>query len=74
MGCLIRASAPPSSNANTVDVIETLFGKDCFDKIQGQTEGIAIKPSPEGVFLILKEWDMTPEDILYLGDTATDMT
>lgn len=60
-------------HANTINVIETLFGKDCFDKIQGQTEGIAIKPSPEGVFLILKEWDMTPEDILYLGDTATDM-
>ena len=21
----------------------------------------------------MKEWEMTPEDILYLGDTATDM-
>lgn len=60
-------------HANTVDVIETLFGKNYFDRIQGQTEGIAIKPSPEGVFLILREWKMAPEDILYLGDTGTDM-
>lgn len=60
-------------HANTLDVIETLFGKDCFDVIQGQTEGLAIKPSPEGVFRILGEWNMMPGDVLYLGDTATDM-
>lgn len=60
-------------HANTLDVIETLFGKDCFDAVQGQTEDLAIKPSPEGVFRILGEWNLTPGDILYLGDTATDM-
>lgn len=60
-------------HANTIDVIQTLFGKNYFDKIQGQTEDIAIKPSPEGVFLILEEWKLALPDILYLGDTATDM-
>ncbi len=60
-------------HANTIAVIEKLFGRDYFDKIQGQTDHIAIKPSPEGVFLILNEWGMTPGDVLYLGDTATDM-
>lgn len=60
-------------HAETVDVIETLFGRECFDHIQGQIEGLAIKPSPEGVFLILKEMELAPEDVLYLGDTATDM-
>lgn len=60
-------------HANTIDVIEMLFGKNYFDKIQGQMDNIAIKPSPEGVFLILKEWKLTPQEILYLGDTATDM-
>lgn len=60
-------------HANTLDVIEKLFGKDCFDAVQGQTEGLAIKPSPEGVFRILEGWNLTPGDILYLGDTATDM-
>ena len=60
-------------HAETVNVIETLFGKGCFDSIQGQRENMAIKPSPEGVFLILEELGMTTEEILYLGDTATDM-
>lgn len=60
-------------HANTIQVIETLFGGNCFDVIQGQTDDLAIKPSPDGVFRILGELDLTPEDILYLGDTATDM-
>jgi len=60
-------------HAETIQVIETLFGKDYFDVIQGQKEGVAIKPSPEGVFQILEQLALTPEDILYLGDTATDM-
>lgn len=60
-------------HAETISVIETLFGKDYFDVIQGQKEGVAIKPSPEGVFQILERLSLTAEDILYLGDTSTDM-
>lgn len=60
-------------HAETVNVIETLFGRGCFDCIQGQKEDVAIKPSPEGVFQILEQLGLAPEDILYLGDTATDM-
>lgn len=60
-------------HVETVNVIETLFGEGCFDSIQGQKENVAIKPSPEGVFQILKALELTAEEILYLGDTATDM-
>lgn len=60
-------------HARTVEVIHTIFGEDCFDVIRGQMEGVPKKPSPEGVFKILEELSLTPEDILYLGDTGTDM-
>ncbi len=60
-------------HAETVNVIETLYGKDYFDVIEGQKEGLAIKPSPDGVFRILNQLDLRVEDLLYLGDTATDM-
>lgn len=56
-----------------VDVVESLFGKGYFDVIRGQREGVAIKPDPVGVFAILEKLSLTAEDILYLGDTATDM-
>jgi len=60
-------------HAETIRVVESLFGEGYFDMIQGQKEGTAIKPSPEGVFQILEQLSLKPEDILYLGDTATDM-
>lgn len=60
-------------HAETINVIETLFGKDYFDVIQGQKDNVAIKPSPEGVFQILEQLGLTAEDVLYLGDTSTDM-
>ena len=60
-------------HVETINVIETLFGKGYFDIIQGQKENVAIKPSPEGVFQILEQLHLTSDDILYLGDTATDM-
>lgn len=57
----------------TVDVIETLFGAGYFDLIQGQKDGVPIKPDPAGVFAILRKLELEAGDILYLGDTATDM-
>lgn len=57
----------------TIDVIETLFGKGYFDIIQGQKDGLPIKPDPSGVYAILEQLGLKASDILYLGDTATDM-
>lgn len=60
-------------HAETVNVVETLFGQGYFDVMQGQVEDLAIKPSPDGVYRILGRLSMDAADILYLGDTATDM-
>lgn len=60
-------------HAETVSVIETLFGKGTFDVILGQTDHIAIKPDPAGAFEIFKQLKLSAEDVLYLGDTSTDM-
>lgn len=57
----------------TVRVMETLFGENYFDVIHGQKENVAMKPSPEGVYHILEELKLTAADILYVGDTSTDM-
>lgn len=54
-------------------MIESLFGGGYFDIIQGQEEGMEIKPSPQGVFRIQEKLCLSAADILYLGDTATDM-
>lgn len=60
-------------HARTVEVIGTIFKEEGFDVVRGQTEGVPKKPSPEGVFRILETFSLKPEEILYLGDTGTDM-
>lgn len=60
-------------HAETVNVIETLFGKGYFDVIQGQKQDLPIKPDPAGVFLIRERLGLSLNEILYVGDTCTDM-
>lgn len=60
-------------HAETIRVIETLFGQGCFDVIQGQVDGVPIKPDPAGAIRILERLGMAAKEVLYLGDTATDM-
>lgn len=66
-------------HAQSIEVVETLFGKGVFDIICGQEEGRPIKPDPAGVFQILQRFreemgvELRPENLIYLGDTGTDM-
>ena len=57
----------------TVDVVETLFGKDYFDEILGQADDRPKKPSPNGVFYLAEKLGVEIQDIAYVGDTSTDM-
>lgn len=56
-----------------IDVVETIFGKGTFDHIQGQSDTVPMKPDPTGVFEILKIFGLAKEEVLYFGDTNTDM-
>ncbi|WP_099468023.1 HAD family hydrolase [Konateibacter massiliensis] len=57
----------------TVDVIESLFGKDYFDIIMGQSKHIKRKPSPDGALIIADEFGLLTNECIYIGDTNTDM-
>lgn len=57
----------------TVDVVEEIFGKDMFDLLVGQCEERRRKPAPDGVNYILEQLDLDKADVLYIGDTCTDM-
>lgn len=64
-----------SNKPNTVvpKIIETLFGKGFFDACLGQTDNIKRKPSPEGALLIAEQFNISPKECLYIGDTNVDM-
>lgn len=61
------------AHENSISVVETLFGAGCFDRIQGQTDGVPKKPDPAGVYRIREELGFEKEDFLYVGDTCVDM-
>ena len=60
-------------HAQAVDVVEKIFGKGCFDYVQGQTEGIPRKPNPVGALHIAEYFGVKRSECLYIGDTNTDM-
>ncbi|HPS52658.1 MAG TPA: HAD family hydrolase, partial [Phycisphaerae bacterium] len=53
--------------------VERFFDIDKFVVVQGVMDGIAPKPDPAGVDMIVKTIGLPREKFLYLGDTNTDM-
>lgn len=57
----------------TREMVAFVFPEMRFDAVRGAREGVPIKPSPEGARAILSEWELSPEAVMYVGDTNTDM-
>ena len=57
----------------TKKVVERIFGEDVFDCVQGQKEGIARKPDPDGIYRLLEEMQAGREECLYVGDSEVDV-
>ncbi len=53
--------------------VETFFPEDTFNFVFGQREGIAKKPDPTGALELAGKMNLDVTDVLYVGDTATDM-
>ena len=57
----------------TVKLVKHYFPTIRFVEVLGQREGIAVKPDPTIVFDILRKADVSPEEVLYVGDSGVDM-
>ena len=53
--------------------LDLVFGKNYFDMVIGEREGIKKKPDPSGVLLTAETLGVSTDECLYLGDTNTDM-
>ncbi len=58
---------------DTQNVIRYFFGEESFHVVRGQIEGIPIKPDPQGALLCAEALGVSPEHMLYLGDSGVDM-
>jgi phosphoglycolate phosphatase len=57
----------------TLSVVGHYFPDVAFRAVLGARENVPIKPDPAGALEIAALLDVPPEEILYLGDTNTDM-
>lgn len=57
----------------TLKSVRKYLGRWSFQIIFGQRDEVPRKPDPAGVFEILREISVDPDECLYLGDTSTDM-
>ena len=39
----------------------------------GEKEGVAKKPAPDSLLAVLSEWTLSPDDVLYVGDSEVDI-
>ena len=65
-------SNKPDSTAKKVS--DKLFGEKLIDVCFGAREGVPLKPDPAAVFEVLEILGVAPQECLYIGDTAVDMT
>jgi phosphoglycolate phosphatase len=54
-------------------MVKEVFPNGPFSIVRGAQEEVPIKPAPDGAIAILKAWGLQPEQVLYVGDTNTDI-
>lgn len=62
-----------TNRTNTTDaLLEHLEIRDYFDPVVSAGSLKRPKPDPEGVHMILSAWDLPPDVVAYIGDSALD--
>ena len=54
-------------------VVNKLYGEGYFDYVTGKRDEMPLKPDPTVVFDVMKRFDVSADECVYVGDTATDM-
>ncbi|MCC5467248.1 HAD family hydrolase [Pelosinus baikalensis] len=60
-------------NDYTNNLLRYLFPDIVFSAIYGERSGFAKKPDPQAALEIAKQMQLDPKEVLYIGDSKTDM-
>ena len=55
------------------EVLEKYNLKQYFENIFGFNEVDAVKPSPDGILKIIKQWNFKPSEVIFIGDMTSDV-
>ena len=57
----------------TREIVGELFADNPFEIVRGALEGVPLKPDPSSVLGIISELGQSPQQSIFVGDTAVDM-
>lgn len=57
----------------TTVIVEHFFPLTSWAAVRGARPGVPVKPAPDAALAIAAEWGLPPEQILFVGDTSTDV-
>ena len=57
----------------TTNLIINSYFEDVFDDVRGGREGVALKPAPDALISMIGEADLSPDEVMYIGDTGVDI-
>ena len=57
----------------TREIVGELFADNRFEIVRGALEGVPLKPDPSSVLGIISELGQSPQQSVFVGDTAVDM-
>jgi phosphoglycolate phosphatase len=60
-------------DAFTQRMVAHVFPDIAWACVRGAREDVPLKPAPDAALAIAAAWGLAPTDVLYVGDTATDM-
>ena len=70
----IRMAVLTNKNQKPSEILLKHFWKEgTFDPIFGIVEGRRVKPNPESTLEILKQWQLTPSEAIFVGDSEVDI-
>jgi len=69
----IRTAVVSNKRDEAVKKLCDKYFKDCFDMAMGDQEGIALKPAPDMVNMVIDEIGVSKKECLYIGDSDVDL-
>lgn len=70
---VMLAVASNKHHPATIDIINHYFSDDTFSLVYGKREGVDPKPDPTIVHDIIRQSGVVARQVLYVGDSSTDM-
>ncbi|MBO5946139.1 MAG: HAD family hydrolase [Clostridia bacterium] len=57
----------------TTNLIINSYFEGMFDDVRGGREGVALKPAPDALLSMIADAGLTPDEVMYIGDTGVDI-